>query len=104
MEIHAKIKSYFCSKRTTELSQLIIAFTCGVLLGPFGGSLLWRLMFAIIYFAIIYYFTKGEKPYWRTLTRVAIVCISFYGYFLGRWLMLGTTGLENHFTFRHEVY
>lgn len=101
MDLHAKIKSYFCSDRTTELSQLVCAFVIGILFGPFSTSLIWRLIYVIVYLIVIFYFTRGEKPYWKTLTRIAIISISFYGYLLGRWLVLGTTGLENYFTFRH---
>lgn len=98
--LHAGLRSYFCSKHSSELSQLLIAFVIGLLLGPFSSNLLLRVIFLVLYVAVIYYFTRGEKPYWRALTRLAIISISLYGYFLGRWLTLDTTGLEGRFAFR----
>jgi hypothetical protein len=94
MGINNAIRSYFCAEEATELNQIVIAFTLGLLLGPFPTNLLFKLVLIIIYEIILFYYTSGLAPYWRCLNRIAVNSAGLYGYFLGRWLITGSTGLE----------
>lgn len=95
MGFHEKIKGYFCSSTATDLNQLTIAFVLGLVVGPFSTSIIFRLLFIIVYEVVVFYYTRGLTPYWRLLTRIAINCASLYGYILGKWLLTNRTGLES---------
>lgn len=94
MGINDKIRGYFCSERSTEFNQIVIAFASGLLLGPFSVSLVTKFIFIIIYEVIIFYYTRHAPKRWRYINRLATNCAGLYGYFLGRWLITGITGLE----------
>jgi hypothetical protein len=88
MGIHDKIKSHFCSDKSTSVNQITIAFTMGLLFGPFANGLVFRIVFLVIYEVIVFYFTAGLAPYWKIRTRVGVIIAGLCGYFLGRWLIL----------------
>lgn len=87
-------KSYFCHEANTELNQIIYAFVYGLLFGGFSWGIVWLIVFIIIYEIFIFYVTDGLEPHWRLLARVGINAALFLGWILGRWLILGHTGLE----------
>lgn len=95
MTINGLIKNYFCCQVASELRQIVTAFSLGLILGPLSTNLLFKILFIIIYEIILYYYTKHLR--WKCLTRIAITCAGLYGYFLGRWLIKGKTGLESFY-------
>lgn len=95
MSINGLVKNYFCCQVSSDLRQIVTAFSMGLILGPLSTSLLFKLIFIIVYEIILYYYTKHLK--WSFYIRLAITCAGLYGYFLGKWLINEKTGLEKFF-------
>lgn len=89
--VNSMAKSYFCSDSKTELTQVVIGFTMGLLLAPFSMGLMYFLFWTLIVEVMYAYYSEMKKPHWRWLARLAIFSAAFYGFILGRWLIIGKT-------------
>ena len=76
--------NYFNNGNATEMYQVILAFTIGVLFSPWNNGLFLFILFLIAYELLYFYATGFQLPYWRLEGRVAIVMASILGFIIGR--------------------
>lgn len=80
------IDSYFRNCNYTELMQLIVSFSLGIIFSPFSYGFIYVILYLIIYEIFYAIFTRLQYPYWRLTFRIANVAASIYGWIIGRTL------------------
>ncbi len=88
----------------TELFQLIYGFVMGLILGPLAGNIVFVLLTVVIIEVYTFWSTATLPQPWRFEARVAINLFALIGWVLGRWLILGETGLENLSDLPYRVF
>ena len=78
---------YFNNNKATEMYQVILAFTIGILFSPWNNGLILFIIFIIAYEILYFYATGFQTPYWRLEGRLAIFMASILGFIIGRTLV-----------------
>ncbi|CAH6418262.1 Hypothetical protein POVN_LOCUS32 [uncultured virus] len=78
-----------------ELFRLVFAFVWGLLMGPLSSGFIYTFIMIILLEFYAAWATSMEHPQWRFVSVVAINLAGIAGWVLGRWLILGETGLEH---------
>ena len=89
-----KWKNHCTNINNTELVQIVVGFTIGLILAPFSWGFIYFLIFWIIWEILVMYGTGMRHPHYRKIGRLGIICSSFIGWITGRYLILDETGME----------
>lgn len=74
--------------------QCVFFLAYGILFGGISSSLFITIIFVLIYEFYVYHISQFYPPSVQAFDRVLVNIIFFYGWIIGRWLMLNETGIE----------
>lgn len=74
--------------------QCVFFLTYGILFGGISSSLFVTVMFVIIYEFYVYNISMAYPPAVRSIDRVFLNIVFFFGWVVGRLLMLNESGFE----------
>lgn len=74
--------------------QLLISLASGFLFGPLSYSILTSIVFVVIFEICVFHYSMIYPPEVRYIDRFLINLLFFFGWIIGRRLMLNESGLE----------
>lgn len=83
--------------------QCVFFLAYGILFGGLSSSLFISVIFVIIYEFYVFNITLYFPPEVKAVDRVLVNVVFFFGWIVGRLLMLNETGLEEYIDYFNEI-
>lgn len=83
--------------------QCVFFLAYGILFGGISSSLFMTILFVIVYEFYVFNITLYFPPEVRAVDRVLVNIVFFFGWVLGRLLMLNETGFEEPINYFSEI-
>lgn len=79
-----ELKTWVCNPHYTPMAQLLVSFSTGVLLSPWGSGLFFLLVSIIACEILVYFFSHSDASYWDNPTRSGVILATVFGWLVGR--------------------